>query len=183
MGRFSTILVLLAFFGWGCAHRSTQPNTSSYRTDQSITELNRIANSQELDTDQRAKAVFALFANFVHAGQAQSLDDVFIDTGWFVESTLHPYGILGGSLPIGMGDGDSTAFGLFLFPKSSSGWTVFFRLSGPSLSKEQGWRFFNGESQSLTIEEFCLRHHSRPSETRFDYYEHFSKKGMRAFNM
>jgi len=113
---------------------------SSYQSTQSIADLNRIANSRDLEVKQRAEAVFSLFANHVRIAEVRRMNEVFIDSSWFAEANLNPVSWLSGWLPIRMGDGKSTLFTWGLFPTSDGpAWGILFRLSGGgNLSREQG---------------------------------------------
>lgn len=97
-----------------------------------IERLNEGANAPSLSREDRAKSIFALFANHIKVGDGPAeVHRVLIRTDWMKEAVIGGLGGLGGWIPIDL-DNDDTVYRIQLFP-DKSGWSacvIYFRLSG-----------------------------------------------------
>lgn len=101
--------------------------------------LIRIAENQHKKRDERAAAIFRLFANHLRPGDSASrFQSVFKQSKWLRESTITRITMLAGWIPIECGP---NIFCLELFPTNESKdsrWLIYFSLSGFDTSYHYG---------------------------------------------
>jgi hypothetical protein len=145
--------------------------------------LNKRANDPTEPQAVRARAVFALFAQYVRPGS--SVDEVrrvITDNDWLREAHLEGVRVMGGKVPVEYPLED-TVFCLHLFPldaeKKQSPWVMYFRLSG-KLRDQDGLAFLRGEKSAGNpkLMEFALCFPaSIESSDHVGRIENFSAKG------
>jgi hypothetical protein len=175
----------------GCAHDRGQSISWNGHTilpnDQSIGYLNDVAGNPTGSRDERAKAVFSLFAHYIRPGfAAGEVRRVLTDTNWMGDVNLYGVSALGGWVPL-ESSLDDTKFCLHLFPveqdKRWSPWVIYFRLSGHPRSDVDALAFLHGAN---TIEgdpkllEFALCFPSA-SEGHMGRIERFGRGGIHVY--
>jgi hypothetical protein len=120
-----------------------------------IQSLNDRANDLSLSQDDRAKAIFALFANHIKVGNGPlEVHRVLIRTDWMKFAIIDVLGGLGGWIPLDVNK-DDDIYWVRLFPDKEgwSKWVIYFRLSGlpvrygePEESAEDGRKFLRGST-------------------------------------
>jgi hypothetical protein len=121
-----------------------------------IQSLNDRANDKSLLREDRAKAIFALFANHIKVGDGPSeIHRALIKTDWMRDAILDNVGCIGGWIPIELDHLDDSIYWVRLFPdkKRWSEWVIYFRLSGlpirygrPEESAKDGREFLRGST-------------------------------------
>jgi hypothetical protein len=120
MHRFTAIALALAFFALtGCAQRQSVSRSwngeSRFKSRESIGALNTLANSDSASHAERARAIFALFANHIKPGAtANDVHSVLTDTTWLTHCNLQGWYAPQGHIPFEGRDG--TMFVVMLFP-------------------------------------------------------------------
>jgi hypothetical protein len=187
----------------GCAYfdigNSEWRRHSILPNDRSIEELNAIANNPTNSQNERAIAVFKLFAHHIPPGlSAKDVYRVLANAGWLNKNDVPIYesNIVGGYIPVEL-NGHDSVFEMSLFPEKGkhvwSPWVIYIRLSGRAglsgapRSAEDASAFFHGDTTlygNCTLEEFALCFPDEPveggevGETQ-GWLEIFSRKGIR----
>lgn len=192
-------LLILAATLFGCAHDDADDadNHWSDRTSlprgESVTSLNARANNAAVERDERARAVFTLFAHHIRPGfSGAEVRRVLGNTAWLKD--IHLYGVreLAGWSAVPL-TSDGTVFTMLLFPvemnKRWSPWGIVFRLSG-KLRDEDALAFLRGERTggSPEIEEFALVYPVKrnadgglPAGEKRTRIERFSRRGIHVY--
>lgn len=104
-------------------------------TERRIPELNRIANDRSRSVEDRFKAIYTLFVNYVRPGfDARDMGRVLLDTRWLDECTFRVNPIMTGYVPVDVIDsafcGSVCHISLFGAGKTNAGWEICLGLSG-----------------------------------------------------
>jgi hypothetical protein len=189
-----TLLVIILA---GCAHNRAESLSWNGRTilpgGQSIVSLNALANNSACTRDERARAIFNLFAHHIRPGaSAAQVHAVLTDTNWMSDVNLYRIRALGGWAPVELNFEDSV-FCLQLFPvemnKQWSPWGLYFRLSGHgpnglARSEEEADAFLRGDTTlhgNPKLVEFALCYPEQPN-TRHSRRERFTRQGIHVYD-
>lgn len=156
---------------------------------QRIPALNSIANDRSKGQEERARAVFTLFARHIRPGSsAEEAHRALLDLRWLKDSQLRKIVTVGGWLPVEW-TSDNTVFQVDLFPNGAetpwSPWVIYFSLSGRlpngrSRSEDEALEFLHGSAAlygNPKVEEFALCFPADPRSKKFRI-ERFSRRGM-----
>jgi hypothetical protein len=186
----ATILLSLTIFG--CAH---QPPTSPGQKagtvlppNDDIAALNARANDSNNSQEDRARAIFTLFAYHVHLGaSATDIRRVFPNPAWVQQTHLYSGDLLTGWIPLDITP-DESVFAIHLFPTGTderwSPWIVYVRLTGRFLQYEDAVAFLRGERGSWNpkLAEFALCYPNSSEPRKFPgRIETFSREGVRVY--
>jgi hypothetical protein len=165
-----------------------------------VESLNKKANDTAEYEEERARAIFTLFARYITLPcSAAEFRRVMTNTDWLTNSELYKVGAYFGWYPIDPKPGE-TLFVLYPFPqganhsnKRPSLWGICFTLTdspsrdplAQSMEKKDAIAFFSGNKsrgRELTMREFalCYPHSVFPSRL-LGRIEVFSPKGIRAY--
>lgn len=160
--------------------------TSQLREKTSAAELRTVADDGTLDRRQRARSVFALFANYLRPPQAvEGMRTILGHPSWPAKARLDGVYALAGWIPVELTTKD-TVFCLRLFPNQTgwSEWVVYFRLSGgrdrPVTDAEAFLSGNDGPSGAGSMQEFALCFPPSGQE-RVGRIERFSVKGVAVY--
>ena len=165
----SMFAVLVAVLPTGCAHSPTSLSWGDHSAlpfGESVASLNAVVASSASSPDEKAKAIFTLFAQHIRPGStAEQVHSVVMDTNWMASAYVYGVGALGGSVPVELTPDDSV-FILLLFRESrpANPWHICFRLSGKGSSgsirsDEEASAFLRGDTTlqgSPRLLEFAL---------------------------
>lgn len=183
--KLAVMVVALAEAGCGCvgnSARTPDEATSQSASSAPAADLRKVADDRQAAREERAAAIFALFANYlrpprgpVEAGAALG------EAEWLADCNLYEVRDIAGRTPVEVG-GDGTAFCMHLFPVENgwSEWCIYLRLSGPDRSADDVRAFLRG-NQNLAwrpeLVEFALCH---PGRNRTDQgrVERFGPEGL-----
>jgi hypothetical protein len=107
----ASFVLLSATLFVGCAHRQSESalgvppfswtDNTILTNAADIATLNTLATNPTANRDERAKAVFMLFAQHIRpCATPVEVHKVLNNTNWFGESTLHGVYVLGGWVPV-----------------------------------------------------------------------------------
>ena len=136
----ASILIMLFCGITGCAYfgigNSEWRRHSILPNDRSIEELNAIANNPTNSQNERAIAVFKLFAHHIPPGSnAKDVHRVLTNATWLNtnDAPINESNIIGGYIPVEV-NGHDSLFVMYLFPEKGkhvwSPWVIYMRLSG-----------------------------------------------------
>jgi hypothetical protein len=132
--RLAILIFLAAAFDMiSCSRMDVPRSEPSLTPPTEIQSLNESANDPSRSRTERAKAIFALFANHIKVGDCPAeVHKALIRTDWMSDSRLEDVGAIGGWVPLEL-DNDDPRYRLLLFPnkKGKSEWRIYFRISGP----------------------------------------------------
>jgi len=142
-------------------------------------ELHRIANNASVAREERAAAIFSLFAKYLQPPVgAAAVAKVLNGEKWLNEASLEVVDRVAGWVPVKMNFGDSV-FCLYLFPRRD-GWSdcvIYFRLSGPCRTVDEARAFLRGAGNlkdSPKLVEFALCFY--PEGQLWSWTGHFPEK-------
>jgi hypothetical protein len=136
--RTVAILFFCATIGLGsCSGKDAANIEKSPAAPTDVQRLNDSANDPSLAREERAKAIFALFAKHIKVGCGPSdVHKVLIRTDWLKDAHADAVRMLGGWIPCDLGSGGDTVYCIWLFADKEgwSDWVIYFRLSGNRLT-------------------------------------------------
>ena len=190
----SLLLPGLAILASGCAHDRERWDDGSIAKNvsfsgENIAALNGVANDPAKGQEDRARAIFVLFARFVHPGcSSTEVRKVLTDVSWLRSSSIQAVRCYGGWGPITGSLGDSI-FKVYPFPGAfdlrSSQWCVQLSLSG-DLREADAMAFLSGDpsiSPSVRMGEFALCYPpSLAPGHSLGRFEVFSTRGIHVYN-
>jgi hypothetical protein len=186
----AAILSVLAMLG--CAHHPAESHRQTggtiLATNDNIAALNALANDPKHSQEERARAVFTLFAHHVQPGaSATDLRHVFTNPSWVQQTHLYAGEDLTGWIPVEI-TADDTVFAIHLFPEGKdarwSPWIIYVRLTGRFLQYEEAVNFLKGERSSWNpkLAEFALCYPNSSEPRKFPgRIETFSGEGIRVY--
>ena len=165
--RYLPIAVgFVAALAFGCAH--TPPRGSTQNTE-TIAALNATANDEAADPDQRCRAVFSLFQQFIKPGSTPSeIHEVLTDTRWLARTNIYGIYTLLGWIPVECQWDKETPFGVQVLPQikpstgrpPNLGYCIYFTLAGgESRSEDSAFAILTGRGTSdskAVLREFAL---------------------------
>lgn len=176
----------------GCEHLPPPPSSHSSTIlppVEDIASLNLRANDPNASQDERARAIFTLFAHQLRPGSsATDIRRILPNPAWVSQTHLYSVDELTGWIPLELTTED-TVFAVHLFPKSSnpprSPWVVYLRLTGRFLQYEDAVAFLKGERGAWNpkLSEFALSFpNPASSDKSTGRVEVFSGDGIRVYS-
>ncbi|HEU6447185.1 MAG TPA: hypothetical protein VFV23_01950 [Verrucomicrobiae bacterium] len=153
-----------------------------------IASLNATANNAKAAPDERCRAIFSLFREFIKPGSTPAeVHKVLADTRWLEQTNILGIYVLGGLIPVKWELGHDTPFVLAVLPRTKPstgqppnlGYHLYFTLAGEAdRSSESAFAILTGRQTSDTnavLKEFALCYPD-------GMIEHVTKSGIRSFN-
>ena len=178
--------VLVVALACGCANGSKHANT---RNRQAVISLNTTANDEAAGPDERCRAVFSLFQQFIKPGSTPSeIHEVLTDTRWLAQTNIQGIYVVTGWVPVEWEPGKDTSFVVSVLPqlKPSSGrppnlgYHIYFTLAGgASRSEESAFAILTSRQtrdSKAVLKEFALCYSDGT-------IERVTKSGSRKFNI
>lgn len=185
-------LSIAAILTWtGCEHLPPPPSPYSSTIlppVQDATALNVRANDLNASQEERARAIFAIFAHQLRPGaSAADVRRVLANPAWVSQTHLYAADELSGWIPLEL-TAEDTVFAVHLFPGSSlprqSPWVIYLRLTGKFLQYEDAVAFLKGERGNWNpkLSEYALAFPTTSgSDTSTGRVEVFSGEGIRVY--
>jgi hypothetical protein len=177
----------------GCAHDRERWDDSSIAQSmsggESVATLNAVANDPAKNQEDRARAIFVLFARFVRPGcSSAEIHRVLTNVSWLRDADVYAVRYFAGWGPI-MGSLDDTIFEVRPFPGAfdlrPSQWCVAFSLSG-DLREGDAMAFLKGDpsvASPIRMREFALCYPASLAPGRsMGRFEVFSTRGIHVYN-
>ncbi len=183
-GRLSISAVLVVAMAYGCAHDLKHPSTQN---TQAIASLNNTANDEAAAPDERCRAVFSVFRQFIKPGSTpDGVHKVLTDTRWLKQTNIHGIYLLSGWIPVEFGFHDTSfVISVLLQLKPSigmppnQGYHIYFTLAGGASRPEESAFAVLADQQEwdpkAVLKEFAFCY---PDGT----IEQVTKSGSRKFN-
>ena len=157
---------LVVVLACGCAHT---PLRGSSQNTEAIAALNATANDEAADPDQRCRAVFSLFQQFIKPGSTPSeIHEVLTDTRWLAQTNIYGIYTLLGWIPVECQWDKETPFVVHVLPQikpstgrpPNLGYCIYFTFAGgDSRSEESVFAILTGRDTSdskAVLREFAL---------------------------
>jgi hypothetical protein len=153
-----------------------------------VATLNSLANDPTNSREERARAIFTIFARHLMPGvAAPDIGRVLPDKAWVQQTQLYTADLVNGWIPLAMTE-DDTVFAVHLFPEAGekrvSPWVLYIRLTGRFVQYEDAVAFLRGERGAWNpkLAEFALSFpHSSDPEKFPGRIEDYSASGLRVF--
>ena len=135
--------LLVLVLACGCAHNLPRASLS---TGQTVARFNAIANNLAADPDERCRAIFSLFQDFIKPDSVpHDIQAVLTDTRWLDRTNLIGIYVLAGSIPVDLDSLDVTPFVISVLPAvkppkgrpPNLGYQIYFTLAGEYCRSEK----------------------------------------------